>query len=187
MIAHTPFVPGSVYIEGEVEGACVVTPGNHPGITDDDDFSFDFSSSGSATGNTFAEVFTNLFESLIQPLLINLDPKLNPGEMKPVTSVIKALLKITVTFPDKDGDALITLPIEFSQDTSTSKILVPLYSSGTTVVGRTGAQALTPTSASFAATLGLLLQQLNQLIPELVAQVEGVQGVGSYLQPPDTT
>ena len=156
-----------------LDGTCAATPGNHPGTTDGDDFSFDFSSSGSATGNTFAEVFTNLFTSLIQPLLTNLDPNLNPGEMKPVTSVIKAKLMITLTFPDKDGDALITLPIEFSQDTTTYH-QTSVETSGTTVVGKTSSKALTPTSASFAATLGLLHFDLNRLIPELDAQVGGV-------------
>ena len=158
-----------------LDGTCAATPGNHPGTTDGDDFSFDFSSSGSATGNTFAEVFTNLFTSLIQPLLTNLDPNLNPGEINQVTSIIKAKLMITVTVPDKDRDGLINIPINFSIDTST--IQPPFYLGGITVVGTTSAAALTPTSASFAATLGLLLQQLNELIPELNAQVEGVQSV----------
>ena len=155
---------------GELSGNYSATPGNHPLDKPDlDDFFFKFSSSGSATGNTLTEAFLSLFESLIQPLLTNLDPNLNPGEINPVTGVIKATLTITVTVPDKDGDALITLPINFSIDTS---VIQPAF-----YLGGTTAEALTPTSTSFAATLGLLLQLLIQLISELVAQVEAVQDV----------
>ena len=136
-------------------------------------YTYSSSATASATGNTLTEGFTSLFKALIQPLLTNLDPNLNPGEMKPVTSVIKAKLMITLTFPDKDGDALITLPIEFSQDTTTYH-QTSVETSGTTVVGKTSSKALTPTSASFAATLGLLHFDLNRLIPELDAQVGGV-------------
>ena len=159
-----------------VAGTYASTPGNHPLDKPDlDDFFFKFSSSGTSTGNTLTEAFLSLFESLIQPLLTNLDPNLNPGEINPVTGVIKATLTITVTFPDKDGDAFIIETFIFSIDTST--IQPAFYSGETTVVGKTTAEALTPTSTSFAATLGLLLQLLIQLISELVAQVEAVQYV----------
>jgi hypothetical protein len=163
-------------LKGTLQGVAKATPGSHHlDKPDDDDVSLSFTSSGSSTGNTLTEAFLSLFESLIQPLLTNLDPNLNPGEMNPVTSVIKALLNITVTVPDKDGDGFIKIPIIFSIDTST--IQPPFYSGGTTVLGSTSATASTPTSASFAATLGLLKQQLNNLTPELVAQVEAVQNV----------
>ena len=95
--------------------------------------------------------------------------------MNPVTSIIKALLNITVTVPDKDRDGFIKIPINFSIDTSTIQPL--FYLGGTSAVGTTSAAASTPTSASFAATLGLLLQLLIQLISELVAQVEAIQNV----------
>ena len=132
-----------------------------------------FSSSGSATGNTLTEAFLSLFKSLIEPLIISLDPNLNPGEMNPVTSVIKALLNITVIVPNKDLDEWTTIPIDFKIDTST---IQPPFNLGiTTVVGKTSASALTSTSASFGANLGLLKQQLNNLIPKLEPQVEAVQ------------
>jgi len=162
---------------GRLEGTCETTSGNHPGITDGDDFFLNVSSSGSATGNTLTETLLSFFESLIQPLLTNLDPNLNPEEINPVRSVIKAILTITVTFPDRDGDVFITQTFIFPIDTNV--IQPPFYLSETTVSsGITSMMALTPTSASFAATLGLLLQQLNQLIPELDAQTGGVQNVG---------
>jgi hypothetical protein len=162
---------------GNVAAVCAATPGNHPIDKPDlDDFLFTFSSSGSSTGNTLTDAFLSLFESLIQPLLTNLDPNLNPGEMNPVTSVIKATLTITITVPNKDGDGLIEIPINFSIDTST--IQPPFYSSGTTVTDATIEVPLTPTSASFAATLGLLLQLLNQLIQQLNEQVAAIKDVG---------
>ena len=165
-----------VIVNASVGGVYAATPGNHPLDKPDlDDFLFTFSSSGSSTGNTLTDAFLSLFESLIQPLLTNLDPNLNPGEINPVTSVIKATLTITVTVPDKDGDGLIEIPINFSIDTST--IQPPFYLGGTTVVGTTIASPSTSTSASFAATLGLLKQQLNNLISKLNPQVGAVQSV----------
>ena len=162
--------------DGKLSANYRSTPGNHPPDKPDlDDFFFEFSSSGSATGNTLTEAFLSLFESLIQPLLTNLDQNLNPGEINPVTGVIKATLTITVTVPDKDGDGLITLPINFSIDTSV--IQPAFYLSGTTVVGQTSLDASTSTSTSLFGNLGLLLQLLIQLISELVAQVEAVQNV----------
>ena len=162
---------------GNVTAVYAATPGNHPLDKPDlDDFLFTFSSSGSSTGNTLTDAFLSLFESLIQPLLTNLDPNLNPGEMNPVTSVIKATLTITVTVPDKYGDAFIIQTFIFSIDTST--IQPPFYSSGTIVTDATIDVPLTPTSASFAATLGLLLQLLNQLIQQLDEQVEAIKDVG---------
>ena len=161
---------------GELSGNYSATPGNHPLDKPDlDDFFFKFSSSGSATGNTLTEAFLSLFESLIQPLLTNLDPNLNPGEINPVTGVIKATLTITVTVPDKDGDAFIIQTFIFSIDTSV--IQPAFYSSGTSVVGQTSVGASSSTSTSLFGNLGLLLQLLIQLISELVAQVEAVQYV----------
>ena len=165
-----------VATSASMNGAYASTPGNHPLDKPDlDDFFFEFSSSGSATGNTLTEAFLSLFKSLIQPLLTNLDQNLNPGEINPVTGVIKATLTITVTVPDKDGDGLITLPINFSIDTSV--IQPAFYLGGTTVVGQTSLNASSSTSTSLFGNLGLLEQLLNNSTSELVAQVEAVQNV----------
>ena len=95
--------------------------------------------------------------------------------MNPVTSIIKALLNITVTVPDKDRDGFIKIPINFSIDTSV--IQPAFYLGGTTVVGQTSLNASSSTSTSLFGNLGLLEQLLNNSTSELVAQVEAVQNV----------
>ena len=161
------------YVIASFEGKSTTSLDNDP------PYIYTFSGSSSSNGNNLPSALKFAFSSLISPLIENIDPNLNSVVTYKVKTIIEVIITMTVKFPDPDGDnAFIIIPFTFPAFSNGLQNYYTVLYGNTQVVGLTSTGELTPTSASILAELGVLNLVLQELIPQLIYEINGVAFAG---------
>ena len=161
------------YVFASFEGKSITPLDNDPPFVNT------FSGSSSSNGNNLPSALKFAFSSLISPLIENIDPNLNPEVTYKVKTIIEVIITMTVKFPDPDGDnAYIKIPFTFPASSADLPNSKKIRYGPTQVAGATSTANLTPTSASILAELGVLNLVLQELIPQLIYEINGIAYAG---------
>ena len=134
-----------------------------------------FTGTGSSSGNDLPSALKFAFNSLISPLIENIDPDLNPEVTYKVKTIIEVTISLTVKLQDPNGDnAFIIIPFTFPASSNGLSNHKQVEYGVAYPVGSTSQSALTSTSASILAELGVLNLVLQKLIPQLSYELTGV-------------